>query len=197
MSDSLRPHGLQNVSLPCPSPSPGVCSDSCPLSWWCHPPSQPLSSCNTVLETPFHSIAHDVSMSKAHSCLSGLRVRHGFRMFKPKRPWNILKVGHLFPHTSLCCWMSLLTCLPRDSSWLHKTLSYSSSLTMSLISTSFLRESATAHSGLCSLCEGAHPTVSCSDLFAHVPVSCKFLEQRDPVLNLLWFLSAWHAGGYP
>ena len=37
MSDSLRPHGLQNTSLPCPLPSPGVCSNSCPLSQWCHP----------------------------------------------------------------------------------------------------------------------------------------------------------------
>ena len=37
MSDSLRPHGLQHARLPCSSPSPGVCSDSCPLNWWCHP----------------------------------------------------------------------------------------------------------------------------------------------------------------
>ena len=31
----LWPHGLQHVRFPCPSPSPGVCSNSCPLSWWC------------------------------------------------------------------------------------------------------------------------------------------------------------------
>ena len=37
MSDSLWPHGLQHTRLPCPSLSPGVCSDSCPLSQWCHP----------------------------------------------------------------------------------------------------------------------------------------------------------------
>ena len=37
MSDSLRPHGLQQARLPCPSPTPGVYSDSCPLSRWCHP----------------------------------------------------------------------------------------------------------------------------------------------------------------
>ena len=37
MSDSLRPHGLQHTRLPCPFLSPGVCSNSCPLSWWCHP----------------------------------------------------------------------------------------------------------------------------------------------------------------
>ena len=37
MSDSLWPHGLQHVRLPCPSLSPAVCSNSCSLSWWCHP----------------------------------------------------------------------------------------------------------------------------------------------------------------
>ena len=37
MSDSLQPHGLQHSRLPCPSLSPGVCSDSCPLNPWCHP----------------------------------------------------------------------------------------------------------------------------------------------------------------
>ena len=34
---TLRPHGLQHARPPCPSPGPGVCSNSCPLSWWCHP----------------------------------------------------------------------------------------------------------------------------------------------------------------
>ena len=31
------PHGLQHTRLPCPSPSPRACSNSCPLSQWCHP----------------------------------------------------------------------------------------------------------------------------------------------------------------
>ena len=37
MPDSLRPHELQHTRPPCPSPSPRVYSNSCPLSWWCHP----------------------------------------------------------------------------------------------------------------------------------------------------------------
>ena len=37
VSDSLWPHGLQHARLPCPSLSSEVCSDSCPLNWWCHP----------------------------------------------------------------------------------------------------------------------------------------------------------------
>ena len=36
MSNSLWPHGLQHTRLPCPSLSPAVCSDSCPLSQWCY-----------------------------------------------------------------------------------------------------------------------------------------------------------------
>ena len=37
MSDSLQPHGPQHTRPACPSPTPGVYSNSCPLSWWCHP----------------------------------------------------------------------------------------------------------------------------------------------------------------
>ena len=37
VSNSLRPHGLQQARLPCPSPTPGPCSNSCPSSQWCHP----------------------------------------------------------------------------------------------------------------------------------------------------------------
>ena len=49
MSDSLRPHGLQHARPPCPSPTPRAYSNSCPLSWWCHPTISssvvPFSSC--------------------------------------------------------------------------------------------------------------------------------------------------------
>ena len=49
VSYSLLPHGLQHTRLPCPSLSPRVCSNSCPLSQWCHPTSSssvtPFSSC--------------------------------------------------------------------------------------------------------------------------------------------------------
>ena len=37
MSDSLWPNGLQHARIPCPSPTPRACSNSCPLSQWCHP----------------------------------------------------------------------------------------------------------------------------------------------------------------
>ena len=49
MSDSLWPHGLQHTRPPCPSPTPGVYSNSYPSSWWCHPTISssvvPFSSC--------------------------------------------------------------------------------------------------------------------------------------------------------
>ena len=37
VSDSLQPHGMQQARPPCPSPTPRFYSNSCPLSWWCHP----------------------------------------------------------------------------------------------------------------------------------------------------------------
>ena len=37
VSNSLQPHGVQHARLPCPSPTSGACSNSCPLSRWCHP----------------------------------------------------------------------------------------------------------------------------------------------------------------
>ena len=49
VSDSLQPHGLQHTRPPCPLPTPRVYSNSCPLSWWCHPTISssviPFSSC--------------------------------------------------------------------------------------------------------------------------------------------------------
>ena len=49
ISDSLQPHELQYARLPCPSPSPRACSNSCPWNWWCYPTISssviPFSSC--------------------------------------------------------------------------------------------------------------------------------------------------------
>ena len=49
MFDSLQPHGLQPARLPCPSSSPGACSNSCPSNWWCYTTISssviPFSSC--------------------------------------------------------------------------------------------------------------------------------------------------------
>ena len=59
--NSLQPHGLQHIRLPCPSLSPRACSNLCPSSRWCHPtvssPASPFSSCPQSLgmcKTPWH-----------------------------------------------------------------------------------------------------------------------------------------------
>ena len=49
VSDSLRLHGLQHARHPCPLPTPGAYSNSCPLSWRCHPT---ISSCSPLLLPP-------------------------------------------------------------------------------------------------------------------------------------------------
>ena len=48
MSDSWRPHEPQHNSPPCPSPTPGVYPNSCPLNWWCHP----IILCHPLLLLP-------------------------------------------------------------------------------------------------------------------------------------------------
>ena len=49
MDNSLQSHGLQHTRPLCPSPTPRACSNSCSLSWWCHPTISssvvPFSSC--------------------------------------------------------------------------------------------------------------------------------------------------------
>ena len=67
MSDSLGLYGLQHSRLSCPSPSPRVSSNSCPLSWWCHP---------TILSsvTPFSSCPQSFPV-RAFSNESALHIR--------------------------------------------------------------------------------------------------------------------------
>ena len=71
MSDSLRPHGLQHARLPCPTLSPGVCSNSCPLSRWCH---QAISSSVTLFSSCPQSFWERVfsgSFPMSHLFMSG------------------------------------------------------------------------------------------------------------------------------
>ena len=64
----LQPYGLQHTRLPCPSLSPGVCSNSCPLNWWCHPT---ISSS----VTPFSSCHQSFSSIRVFSNESALLIR--------------------------------------------------------------------------------------------------------------------------
>ena len=74
MSHSLRPHGLQHSRLPWPSPSPGACSNSRLLNWWCHPtilssvvPFSCLQSCPASGSFPMIWIFASGSQSSAAS----------------------------------------------------------------------------------------------------------------------------------
>ena len=51
VSDFLQPHGLQHARPPCPSPTPGACPNSYPLSWWCHPTISTISTSSSCLQS--------------------------------------------------------------------------------------------------------------------------------------------------
>ena len=83
MSDSLQHHGLKNTRLPCPSLSPGVSSNLCPLSRWCHPIIS--SSCHPLLLLPliFPSIRMFSNESALHTVLhSGCINLHSYQQYK-------------------------------------------------------------------------------------------------------------------
>ena len=68
VSDSLRPHEPQHARPPCPSPTPRIHPNPCPLSWWCHP---------TILSSavPFSSWPQIFPSIRVFSNESALRIR--------------------------------------------------------------------------------------------------------------------------
>ena len=66
--DSFRPHGLQQVRFFCPSPSPKVCSNSCPLSRWCYTTFP--SFCHPLL-----LLSQSFPASGSYLNVSALRIR--------------------------------------------------------------------------------------------------------------------------
>ena len=117
MSDSLRSHGLQHARLPCPSPSPGVCSDSCPLSRWGRPTIYLILCCPLLLLPPifpsirslpvtwlFASGGQSIGASawRASQRLSRLRIclqcrrhrRRAFNSWVRKIPWRRKMATH-------------------------------------------------------------------------------------------------------
>ena len=90
MSDSLRPHESKHTRPPCPSPTPGVHSNSCPSSRWCHPAISssvvPFSSCpqpllasksfpmSQLFTSGGQSFSFSISPSKEHPGLISFRM---------------------------------------------------------------------------------------------------------------------------
>ena len=98
VSDSLWPHGLQHTRSLCPSPTPGVYSNSCPLSWWHHPT---ISS--SVIPFSFHLQSFPVSGSfqmkselKGKSSLLAHISVHGTALSRSESPELTLVVKSEF-----------------------------------------------------------------------------------------------------
>ena len=107
VSNSLQPHGLQNSRLPCPSPTPGVYSNSCPSSQWCHPT---IISSSVV---PFSSCLQSFPASVQFSSVAQLCPtlwHHGLHHASPPCPSPIPGV-----HSKSCL----------SSWWCHPTISFS------------------------------------------------------------------------
>ena len=68
VSDSLQPHELQHARPPCPSPTPGVHPNSCPLSWWYHPA---ISSSVVSFSSCLHSFSASGSFQMSQFFPSG------------------------------------------------------------------------------------------------------------------------------
>ena len=93
MSNSLWPHGMQHTRLPCPSPTLGAFSNSCPSSWWCHLAISssviPFSSCpqsfpaseSFLMSQLFPSVGQSVRVSASASVLPMSIQDQSFRMY--------------------------------------------------------------------------------------------------------------------
>ena len=80
--NSLRPHGLKHARLPSPSPTPRAYSDSCALSWWCHP----TISSSVVPFSPAFSLSQNQGLfqwvSSSHQVAKILEFQHQHQSFQ-------------------------------------------------------------------------------------------------------------------
>ena len=144
MSNSLRPCGLQQARLPCPSPTPGARSDSCPFSQWCHPTTSssviPFSSClqSFPMSESFPvsqffasggqsigSFSFSISPSNEHSGLISFRVAW-FDLHAVHGTHKSLLQHHSSKASILCCSAFFMVQL----SHLHMTTGKTIALTM-------------------------------------------------------------------
>ena len=94
MSDSLGPHGLQHARLPCPSPSPGVCSNSCPLSLWSDQIRSVPQSCPTLCDPmnrstpglPVHHQLPEFTQTHVHRVSDTIQPSHPLASPSPPAP---------------------------------------------------------------------------------------------------------------
>ena len=86
VSDSLLPHELQHARPPCPSPTPGVYPNSCPLSWWCHPTiSSSVVPFSSALNLPQHQgLFRWVSSSHQVAKILAFQLQHQSFQWTPR-----------------------------------------------------------------------------------------------------------------
>ena len=116
VSDSLRSHGLQHARLPCPSPSPGLRSNSCPLSWWC-PPT--ISSSVAPFSSCCQSFPASGSFQMSHFFTSGsqsIRVSASASVLPVNiQDWFPLRwTGCVCVYAHLVAQLCLTLCVPMD-----------------------------------------------------------------------------------
>ena len=75
VSDALWPHELQHARLPCPSQCSGTCSNSCPLSWWCHPTISSSSPSPPAFSLPQYQGLFQL-VSSLHQVVKVLELQH-------------------------------------------------------------------------------------------------------------------------
>ena len=82
VSDSLWPHGLQHIKLPCISPSPRACTNSCTLSQSCHPTSHPLESPSSAVFSLSQHRGLFKWVSSSHQLAKGLELQLQHQSFQ-------------------------------------------------------------------------------------------------------------------
>ena len=121
VSDSLRPHELQHARLPCPSVSPRACSDSCPLSRWCHPTiSSSVAS--------FSSCPQSFPASESFPVSHLLALRSWLSLGKDLCKWmcySIWLVQFKEADNMPCEWWGQSGLLGQREVWRHRTCSHS------------------------------------------------------------------------
>ena len=102
VSDSLRPHESQHARPPCPSPTPGVHSNSCPSSRWCHP----AISSSVIL---FYSFPHYLPASESFPKMSQLFTWGGQSIGVSALASVLLKNAQDWSPLGWTGWISLLS----------------------------------------------------------------------------------------
>jgi len=126
-------HGLPHARLPCPSLSPEVCSDSCPLSWWCYPTISSSAALFSFCLQSFPSLGSFLGFPWLPGIVSGFQAlvwsrlrdiqqvslrddQHPHSSFL-KVPWGLTTTDRLFPYThhSRTYWSLSSSPTPKES----------------------------------------------------------------------------------